>query len=296
VRTCVIFNPAARGEKARKFRKALDEIGAQAELKATTCAGAARALAREALESGFKTVVAAGGDGTLNEVLNGIGEAENGFSKIRLAVLPLGTINVFAREVQIPTDITAAWEVIQRGKDTLIDVGLADYRNNGSPQQRYFLQLAGAGWDARAVELTNWEIKKKIGPGAYVLAGLQALSSAQPKVTVSNNKESLTGDVVIIGNGRLYGGTFPIFHQADYRDGVLDAVVFHDVNWQSLPKYAWQFVWGKMFKPGCTSYLQGSTLTLSSTERAALQLEGELVGELPATVSVLPKRLRIIVP
>lgn len=293
---CVIFNPAARGEKARKFRKALDQIGTEAELKATTCPGAARALAQEAIESGCQTIVAAGGDGTLNEVLNGMGDAEDGFARTRLAVLPLGTINVFAREIQAPTDISQAWQAILNGHEKCIDLGLAEYRLKGAPQKRYFLQLAGAGWDARAIELTNWELKKKIGPGAYVLAGLQALSSHQSKVTITNGRETLTGDVVIIGNGRLYGGTFPIFHQADYQDGLLDAVVFYDVNWQSLPKYAWQFVWGKMFKPGCTSYLQGSTLSLGCSERAALQLEGELVGDLPAQITVIPKRLRIIVP
>lgn len=248
------------------------------------------------MDSGCEIVVAAGGDGTLNEVLNGIGEAKDGFAKARLGVLPLGTINVFAREVQLPTEIRAAWKIVREGKVKAIDLGCASFSNGGQPAERFFLQLAGAGWDARAVELTNWELKKKIGPAAYVLAGLQALSSPQPKVTVTNGRESLTGDVVIIGNGRLYGGTYPIFHQADYQDGLLDAVVFHEVNWQSLPKYAWQFVWGKMFKPGCTSYMQGSTLTLTCSERAALQLEGELVGDLPAKLSLLPKTLRIIVP
>src|SRR3954466_14187552 len=78
MRTCVIFNPTAKGDKARHFRKQLDRFGAEAEFKATTHAGAARALGRVAVEEGFEVVVAAGGDGTLNEVLNGIGDAENG--------------------------------------------------------------------------------------------------------------------------------------------------------------------------------------------------------------------------
>src|SRR5258707_446319 len=95
MRTCIIFNPAAKGEKARHFRKALDEIGAQTTLKLTTAAGDARRLAAEAVTEGFDTVVAAGGDGTVNEVLNGLGDAPNGFESARLAVLPLGTVNVF---------------------------------------------------------------------------------------------------------------------------------------------------------------------------------------------------------
>src|SRR5712691_3191908 len=103
VRTCVIFNPAARGEKAKRFRRHLDDLGSDCALKLTTAAGDARRLAAEAVAEGFEIVVAAGGDGTLNEVLNGIGDAPGGFEKARLGVLPLGTVNVFARELALPT-------------------------------------------------------------------------------------------------------------------------------------------------------------------------------------------------
>jgi diacylglycerol kinase family enzyme len=97
VRICIIFNPAARGNKARHFRQHLDEIGAAAALKATTAPGDARRLAAEAVNDRFDLVVAAGGDGTVNEVLNGIGDAPDGFNRTRFGVLPLGTVNVFAR-------------------------------------------------------------------------------------------------------------------------------------------------------------------------------------------------------
>ena len=103
MRTCVIFNPTARGEKARRFRHHLDAIGAQSTLKHTTAAGDARRLAAEAVREGFEIVVAAGGDGTLNEVLNGFSDVPDGFEQARLGVLPLGTVNVFARELAIPT-------------------------------------------------------------------------------------------------------------------------------------------------------------------------------------------------
>ena len=94
---CVVFNPTARGDKARRFRKSLEELRERCVLKPTDAAGAARRLAAEAVQEGFSTIVAAGGDGTLNEVLNGIGDVEGGFERTRLGVLPLGTINVFAR-------------------------------------------------------------------------------------------------------------------------------------------------------------------------------------------------------
>lgn len=89
MRICVIFNPVARGEKARRFRRHLDEIGSQSSLKLTTGPGDARRLAAEAVGEGFEIVAAAGGDGTVNEVLNGIGDVPGGFERSRLGVLPL---------------------------------------------------------------------------------------------------------------------------------------------------------------------------------------------------------------
>src|SRR2546425_11722344 len=98
MRICVIFNPTARGERAKRFRRHLDAIGAECALKPTSAPGGGRALAAEAVREGFEAVVAAGGDGTLNEVRNGIGEETGGFARARLAVLRLGDIQAFARE------------------------------------------------------------------------------------------------------------------------------------------------------------------------------------------------------
>ncbi len=109
---CVIFNPAARGDKARRFRRQLDDNGAQCTLKATTAPGDARRLATDAVVEGFDLIVAAGGDGTVNEVLNGIGDAPDGFIRARLGVLPLGTVNVFARELKIPLKVDRAWKIV----------------------------------------------------------------------------------------------------------------------------------------------------------------------------------------
>src|SRR5216117_3762717 len=97
--TCVIFNPAARGEKAKQFADQLAMLSARVTLKPTYAAGAGRALAAEAVREGFETIVAAGGDGTVNEVLNGIGDEPDGFARTCFAVLPLGTVNVFAKEL-----------------------------------------------------------------------------------------------------------------------------------------------------------------------------------------------------
>lgn len=138
VRTCVIFNPAARGDKARHFRRHLDEIGGQAALKATTAPGDARRLAAEAVGEGFDLVVAAGGDGTANETLNGLGDIPDGFARARFGVLPLGTVNVFARELKIPLRIEPAWEVLRSGRETRIDLPVRRIFSPGQPPAAIF--------------------------------------------------------------------------------------------------------------------------------------------------------------
>ena len=96
------FNPAARGDKARRFQRHLAEIGARGTLMQTAASEDARRLGAQAVRAGFEIIVAAGGDGTINEVLNGIADVPDGFQRARLGVLPMGTVNVFARELGIP--------------------------------------------------------------------------------------------------------------------------------------------------------------------------------------------------
>ena len=208
MRTCVIFNPTARGEKARRLRRDLEAIGPEATLKLTSAAGDARRLAAEAVREGFEVVVAAGGDGTLNEVLNGLGDAPDGFERARLGVLPLGTVNVFAQELAIPSKLELAWQIVRQGRETRLDLPCVEYRANAddSGQRHYFAQLAGAGLDARAIQLVKWQVKKAVGPLAYVLAGLHAVLGAPSKIMAVGPGHSATGELVLIGNGRLYGG------------------------------------------------------------------------------------------
>jgi len=159
-------------------------------LKQTTAAGDARALAAEAVREGFEIIVAAGGDGTVNEVLNGIGDAPDGFERARLGVLPLGTVNVFARELRMPLTVDAAWQALRGGRETQIDLPRVAYSEKGAPAQRYFAQLAGAGLDAQAIELVNWPLKKKIGPLAYVVSGLNALLRPASKITMTSGQDT----------------------------------------------------------------------------------------------------------
>ena len=296
MRTCIIFNPAARGDKAKHFRRQLDEIATKATIKLTAGPGDARRLACDAVAEGFDTVVATGGDGTLNEVLNGICDAPGGFERARLGVLPLGTVNVFAREVGLPTKLDLAWQMIQRGKEICIDLPSVEFMANGSQQRRYFAQLAGAGLDAKAIELVKWQVKKAIGPLAYVLAGLNAVLGKPSKIQALSGSTSMTGELVMIGNGRLFGGQFKLFPGANLRDGLLDVCVLPRANLMTLLRCAPRLLLLRSLPASAAKLLPAETLKLTSDPPAPLQIDGELIGHLPATFSVQREVLRVIVP
>lgn len=296
VRTCVIFNPAAKGDKARNFRRHLGEIGADAALKQTLSAGDARRLAAEAVAEGFEVVVAAGGDGTVNEVLNGIGDAPEGFDRARLAVLPLGTVNVFARELKLPMRLEAAWSAIRNARERSIDLPSVEYASSGNRVRRYFAQLAGAGLDARAIELVHWPLKKKIGPLAYVVAGMHALLSAQSRIRAVNAEQSATGELVLIGNGRLYGGDYAVFPGADLTDGLLEVCVFPRAQWMTLARCGPALLFKRALPPKATLNFRAASVSLESPDPAGVELDGEWVGRLPCSFSVHQRGLRVIVP
>ncbi len=295
-RICVIFNPKARGEKATKLKTFLHKITGACDQKPTTCAGDGRRLATEAVKEGYETIVAAGGDGTLNEVLNGIADAPNGFDKVKLGILPLGTINVFARELKIGTNIESAWKTIITGTTIAIDIPVVEFTREGKREKRHFAQLAGAGLDSRAVHMVSWELKKKVGPFAYVVAGLKALTSAQSSMTVTIPGKTFTGELVLIGNGRLYGGDFVLFPGANLQDGALEICIFPKINWQILARAGIGLATNRFHQLCNVQQIQAASLTVSASTQTFLQLDGENVGELPATFSLDAKRLRVIAP
>lgn len=296
VRTCVIFNPAARGEAAKRLRHYLDVIGSYCTLKFTAAPNDARRLAAEAVTENFEVIAAAGGDGTVNEVINGIGDVPHGFERVRLGILPLGTVNVFARELGIPSGVWSAWKTLLHERETRIDLPWVEYACNGTPHRRYFAQLAGAGLDARAVELVDLSHKKKIGPGAYLLAGFKALRFPQPPITVSAPEGSATGGLVLMGNGKFYGGRYKIFPDADIHDGLLEVCVFPRVNWWTLARCAPVLLALGKVPEKTVQRIRAASFTLTSSERCGFELDGEFAGHLPATFGVLHCGLRVTVP
>jgi YegS/Rv2252/BmrU family lipid kinase len=294
VRICVIFNPAARGNKARHFRRQLDAIGSQCALKATSAPGAARRLAAEAVGEGYDLVVAAGGDGTVNEVLNGLGDAPDGYTRARLGVLPLGTVNVFARELKIPPRIERAWEVLQRGREMKIDLPCVEFSANGKIERRYFAQLAGAGLDARAIELVDWQHKKKVGPLAYVIAGLKALREKKPQITISVDGQNYSGELVLVGNGKFYGGPFEMFPGAELRDGLLDVCILPRIDWPTLLRSAPGLLARRRLPAGVFRHFRAAAFGLDGEGTPGFELDGELAGNLPVRFSVEREQLRVV--
>jgi len=310
----VIFNPAAKGDKARRFRRHLDAFADECEVKLTGAIGDARRLAAEAVKAGFETIVAAGGDGTVNEVLNGLGDVPEGFARARLAVLPLGTVNVFARELRLPMKLKAAWQIIQHGREIRIDLPRAESKPLAAAvpyatdqrlatsaatdgvEPRYFAQMAGAGLDSRAVELVEWQVKKRLGPLAYVVAGLKAMRLAPCQMTVTGGGHSACGQLVLVGNGQRYGGEFRLFPKADLLDGLIDVCVFPRVNWLRLMLCAPSLLLRGTAPASLTEHFQAETLTVASVSQMPLQADGELIGQLPASFSIEKSKLRVVVP
>lgn len=299
MRACVIFNPAARGEKARHCRRFLDTLGSRAELMPTTGPGTARALSRSAVESGHSLIFAAGGDGTVFEVLNGIADVPEGLERAALGVLPLGTANVLAHELGLPSDPARACQLLDRDRGRLrrIDCGVAEFQGTDGHQQRaHFAIVAGAGLDARAVQLVDWRMKRRTGKLAYVLAACRALFQYPDRVRCRLGGTPFDGRAILAGNGRFYAGEIPVFG-----DGALDSGRLHLRGVRSV---------GPVVLLRCLmAYATGRwplgqrlpadavvEARLEADRPVPLQLDGEFAGWLPATLRVRPGALQVLVP
>ncbi len=278
----IIFNPNARSEKSRDLAETLREIAPGAELRMTTGPGDARRLAAEAAREGFRIVAAAGGDGTVNEVVNGL--AGTGAA---LGVLPLGTMNVFAKEHGLPDKLDEAWSVIRTGNLREIDLLAA----NGTS----FIQLAGVGFDAQVVKETTWESKKNLGPLSYLISAAQIAARKPPKITVEAGGRVSEGSFVLIGNGRFYGTKLVLFPKARVDDGLLDVLIFKNTGYLDLAKYLAGVLLGRHTGMGGVEYFQVAEATVRSEQEVPVEVDGELSGALPVTFLVAGK-MRVCVP
>jgi YegS/Rv2252/BmrU family lipid kinase len=244
----------------------------------------AREVAREGARLGFGAVVAAGGDGTVNEVVNGLGAGGT-----RLGILPVGTMNVFATELGIPPGLEDAWQVIEGGRVRELDLP----RANGE----YFVQLAGVGLDAEVVRSTTRDSKKALGPISYLLTLAQVAARQPPRVRIEPRDGPVReGSFVLVGNGRFYGGPFVLFKDARPDDGLLDVLVFQNQSHWDLLRYVQAIAFGN--HPGLpdVEYFQTRGLRLASREYVPVEIDGELTGALPYEFGFSPRKLPVIVP
>jgi diacylglycerol kinase (ATP) len=281
-RICIIVNPAARGARARVTR--LEQLTRNVVIRMTNGPGDAEAQTERAVEQGFTTIVAAGGDGTINEVVNGIGMAP-----VALGILPMGTVNVLAMELGIPFDLVSAWKVIRAGKIRLIDQASA----NG----HLFVQMAGIGLDAQIVQRNNRQIKKVLGPLSYLLTATTVAAEKPPRLRVtSEGHPAVEGSFVLVGNGRLYGGPFSLFKEADMQDGLLDVYVFRYMNYLALMRYFRGTLFGSLASFSDVDYFKAKSLSVEANRQVPLEADGELVGHSPVEFFVRRRKLRVLVP
>jgi YegS/Rv2252/BmrU family lipid kinase len=280
----VILNPAARGERARSLRRAIQDLSAEAIVRETRKPGDAEALAERGVEQGFPIIVAAGGDGTVNEVVNGIGQADVSFG-----VLPVGTMNVFALELGIPGDLKKAWAVIEHGRTREIDLPMGN--------EEYFVQLAGVGLDAEVVRQTTPDFKKALGPVSYVVSLAQVVARKPPKlVAIDAEGREHSGSFVLVGNGRFYGGPWVLFRDAALDDGLLDVVVFKNQSHWDVMRYFQAIIFGNHHALPDVEYFQTARLRVAADEDVPVELDGEVAGFAPFEFGFAPRRLRVLAP
>jgi diacylglycerol kinase (ATP) len=284
--TVLIINPAAGSpETARHWQERVEAIVRDCPIRVTSHAGEAEALARRAVEEGFERVVAAGGDGTVNHVANGLAG-----SRAALGLLPLGTVNVFAMEVGLPlNNLELCWEIINGGNVRLVDLPSA----NG----KYFVQLGGVGLDAQVVKETSLAFKRSFGPLSYLISAAQIAARQPPKLFLeSGNAPVSEGSFVLIGNGRLYGGPFPFFKHAVLDDGLFDVVVFKRLGFLEIIKYLQDVVFSSDIRVPEIEYFQTERLRVTSDQDVPLELDGELASNCPVDFQIQKKALRVLVP
>ncbi len=284
----VILNPAARSARAGNRLEKIRGLSPRVAVHATAQAGDARRFAAELAAQGAPIVVAAGGDGTINEVVSGLATVPAERRPL-LGVLPAGTMNVFAHELGLPAgDLAECWRIIEAGRTREIDLWEAG--------GHVFVQMAGVGLDAAVIENTSWRWKKRIGPLAYVVSLIQLLLRTSPRVRVSSpGREPVEGTAILLGNGRRYGGPFPVFPHAHNADGLLEVVVFKNHGPLALFQWARALWLGSYATAGNFHAFQATELTLDGPCSVPTEVDGELAGSTPVTIRRAEAGLRVLV-
>ena len=284
--TIVILNPTAGSpEHIRSWLERVESLAGDCPVRVTSHSGEAEALARRAIEEGFARIVAAGGDGTVNQVANGLVD-----SNCVMGVLPIGSVNVFAMELGLPLhNLQRCWDIIQDTNVRNVDLPSA----NG----KYFVQLGGVGLDAQVVKETSLAFKRSFGPLSYLISAAQIAARQPPKLFIESENTSVEeGSFVLVGNGRLYGGPFPFFKHAIIDDGLFDVVVFKRLGYLEIVKYLQDVVFSSAIKVPEIEYFQTPHLRITSEQDVPMELDGELAGNCPVDFRIRERALRVLAP
>ncbi len=288
VKTSLIINPVASriasAEKLARVEEALNRRGHPVTVSYTSAPLEAIEIARRAAGEGSGLVISVGGDGTLNEVINGIAG-----TPARLGIIPAGLSNVLARELDIPDQLDRALEIILAGKARPLDLGLIN--------DRYFSIMVSVGIDAEAVRIVNPAVKRFLKRYAYHLAGFQALASFRPAPFTlrCDGEKELTGRAAVISNSRFYGGPHQITPQARSDDGLLHCCVFARGRRRDYARYFWGVLRKNHHRFRDVSFLTARTVDIE-TPGLPIQADGDYLGRTPARIRIFPGMLTVLAP
>jgi diacylglycerol kinase (ATP) len=299
----LIHNPNA-GNGGIGRRRLLDEArrilslgGIEVDLQETRAPGDATAMAQRATAEGRQLVIACGGDGTLNEIINGLAGQQNGH-RVPLALLPGGTANVLAKEIELPWDIPAAAEKLLQGEVKEIALGLATPLKEPS-KARYFLSVAGAGPDGTIVYSIDLELKARVGILAYWWQGAREIFRYKyPHFRVVTGKEKLDVSLVVVGRTKHYGGPFRITDEADlYADQfeLMGLTTRSGFRYLSYLPTLWA---GKLRGTQGVHYWKAKSIICEPLDSNPVyaQVDGEPLARLPVEFKIVPRALKLLVP
>jgi diacylglycerol kinase (ATP) len=298
-KTLLLLNPAAGKGKGKKqfnaVRSALENKFKNLEVKVSEYPGHMVEISRNAVENGFQRIISIGGDGTPFEIINGIYAHGKLAHEIELGMIPAGTGNSFLRDFDSASP--GIWvENILKGKTRKVDVVEFTYHKEGKPVKSYYINIMGIGLIADILKLTNEKLKflGSLGYSAAVLVRLFKGMNNRMTVTVDNEAFELKNSALVISNSRYTGGKMKIAPMADTGDGKVDMVVFNEVNRREIID-----IFIKVFKGAHVDHpkvkvFSGSEMGVDAEPRQLIMADGELLGETPMTLKVLPGQLKIL--
>jgi diacylglycerol kinase (ATP) len=290
VKAYVIVNPKAGSvTDLEALIKRIKRIR-PARILVTQKKGAAKTFASQAVREGCSYVIAAGGDGTLNEVINGVAKRA---AHIRIGLLPLGTGNDFARSLKLPADVDENLDLLKEGKTKGID--LIRVR---SDRTRYSVNVSAGGFSGAVNEKLTPQIKRTWGPLAYVRSAAAALPELRAyRTTITfGPRERLSLDLynVVIANGQFVAGGLHIAPEADLSDGLLDIILIPKRPLPELALLTARILLGKHLHSDAIIFRRASKISVISRPGMWFNADGELVGNEPAEFEVIPQALQFV--